>query len=190
MAAQKAVSINWGNIAVALRPMGERALEIFQSIITAGLGDENLVQHCRKLRTSIVINAVRRHPQSTLKQRFSFEFSKCYRFLSPSGVLIAVLGVDGAGKSTIIRSIQPLLDSATHNANFIKHLRPGLLPPLARLKGKTKVQVGPVLKPHDSIPSGFIGSLFRLSYLTLDYILGYWFLIRPKIAKQPAVVIF
>jgi len=47
-----------------------------------------------------------------------------------------------------------------------------------------------VVDPHQSTPSGPIGSLFRLAYLTLDYIVGYWLSVRPKIAKRPAVVIF
>ncbi len=104
--------------------------------------------------------------------------------------MIAILGVDGAGKSAVINSIKPVFDWATHNTTFVLHLRPGLLPPLARLKGKAKAPEGPVFDPHGSAPSGFWGSLLRLIWLILDYILGYWLLIRPKIAKQPAVVIF
>ena len=106
------------------------------------------------------------------------------------GFVIAILGVDGAGKSTVIEAIRPVLEEATHNAVFVQHLRPTLLPPLARLKGKQAVSVGPVLEPHGSTPSGVIGSLVRLVYYTLDYMLGYWLKIRPKIAKQPAIVLF
>ncbi len=32
--------------------------------------------------------------------------------------------------------------------------------------------------------------MFRLIYHTLDYVLGYWVKVRPKIARQPAVVLF
>ncbi len=190
MSAQKAISENWSNIKAALRPMGDKALDVFHNIVTIGLDDEYLPQRCRNLRATLLAHAVRRHPLLTLKHRICFELSKCYRFISPSGVFVAVLGVDGAGKSTVISAILPVLDAATHNATFIKHLRPGLLPPLARFKGKRDVHVGPVRNPHDSKPSGCIGSFFRLSYLVMDYILGYWLLTRPKIARQPAVVIF
>ena len=106
------------------------------------------------------------------------------------GVFVVVLGTDGAGKSTVINAIKPVLDDTTYGALEIKHLRPGLLPPLARLKGKQAVQIGPVLDPHGSTPSGTLGSLFRLTYLTLDYVLGYWLLLRPKIAKSPTVILF
>ena len=188
--AQKAISENWSNIKGALRPMGDRALDLFHKIVTIGLDDECLPQRCRNLRATLLIHAVRRHPLLTLKHRFCFELSKCNRFISPSGVVLAFLGADGAGKSTVVNAILPVLEAATHNATFIKHLRPGLLPPLARFKGKREAHVGPVRNPHESKPSGCIGSFFRSSYLAMDYILGYWLLTRPTIAKQPAVVIF
>ena len=70
------------------------------------------------------------------------------------------------------------------------HLRPGLLPPFARIKGKKTASTGPVLDPHGRKPSSAFSSGFRLVYLTLDYIFGYWLKIRPNIAKQPTVVIF
>jgi thymidylate kinase len=120
----------------------------------------------------------------------SFECSKVNRYVWPSGVVVAILGVDGVGKSTVINGILPVLNEATHNAVSCQHLRPGLLPPLARLKGKTAVPAAPVLDPHGATPSGTLGSLLRLSYLTLDYILGYWFKIRLIIAKQPTVVLY
>jgi thymidylate kinase len=107
-----------------------------------------------------------------------------------TGCIIAFLGVDGAGKSTVINAVKPVLDAATHNATFVLHLRPGLLPPLARLKSKVKATDGPVLDPHGSTPSGVLGSLLRLTWLTADYILGYWLRVRPQISKQPAIVIF
>lgn len=105
-------------------------------------------------------------------------------------VVVAVLGVDGSGKSTLIDSIKPALKDATHNAVFYEHLRPNLLPPLARLKGVKTTNSGPVINPHGSTPSGFLGSLFRMIYLMTDYIAGYWLKIRPLIAKRPAIVIF
>ncbi len=112
------------------------------------------------------------------------------KFNSRMGLVVAVLGVDGAGKSTVIKSVRLLLNSTTHYDTFVYHLRPGLLPPLARLKGKIKASGDTSLGPHGSTPSGVLGSLLRLSWLILDYVLGYWLRIRPKIADRPAVVIF
>jgi thymidylate kinase len=125
-----------------------------------------------------------------LWRRIIFEWGKIRRYINPPGIVMAVLGVDGAGKSTVINAILPALIAATHNAVIVQHLRPGVLPPLARLRGGRQGQPCPVLDPHSSKPSGIFGSLFRLAYLMLDYFFGYWFWTRPKIAKQPTVVIF
>jgi thymidylate kinase len=110
--------------------------------------------------------------------------------MRPPGLVIAVLGTDGAGKSTLISAITPTLSAATHGAFVVKHLRPGLLPPLAHLKGGAAQHEGPVTNPHASKPSGTPGSLFRVVYLMADYVLGYWLAVRPKIAKSPAIVLF
>ncbi|SFD91554.1 hypothetical protein [Nitrosomonas sp. Nm166] len=143
-----------------------------------------------KFRYSMLALAFIRNPFLFTYRRFGHEFFRLSRFVRPSGTVIAILGVDGAGKSTVINAILSALNAATHNAVVVQHLRPTLLPPLARLKGKQHVHTGPVLEPHGSKPSGKLGSLFRLAYLTLDYLIGYWLWTRPKIAKQPTVVIF
>jgi thymidylate kinase len=64
-----------------------------------------------------------------------------------------------------------------------------LLPSIARLFGKP-VKEGPVTDPHGSKPSGFFGSFLRLSYYSLDYVLGYWLKVYPALVKQPTLYIF
>ncbi|MEM3627281.1 MAG: hypothetical protein QXZ25_04575 [Candidatus Bathyarchaeia archaeon] len=98
--------------------------------------------------------------------------------------------MDGSGKSTVIQAIESCINATSPNNLFVVHLRPSLLPPLARLKGIKSVTEGPVTNPHGSPPSGVLLSLARVIYYTLDYVIGYWLKIRPKIAKRPAIVIF
>lgn len=188
--ARVAARTHWQELAGLLSPMGSRALMLFRQLLLVTSAPSELAGQCGAIRNALRSHAVRRAPLSYFVRRFRFEWSKVRRYLEPSGAVIAILGVDGAGKSTVINSIKPVLDEATHNATCVFHLRPGLLPPLARLKGRAKAQVGPVLDPHGSPPSGWLGSLLRLIWLSLDYSLGYWLLIRPKIAKEPAIVIF
>lgn len=189
-AARQAVELDWVNIKTLLTPMGDTALEKLKSLILSNDSRGIKASKCRHMRNDFLQHAFSTHPGVFLRGIVSSELSKVCRYIKPSGKVIAILGVDGAGKSTIINAIKPVLDDATHNATVVQHLRPTLLPPLARLKGKGSVQSGPVLDPHGSSPSGFMGSLIRLLYLMLDYKLGYWLKIRPKIAKQPTVVIF
>jgi thymidylate kinase len=90
----------------------------------------------------------------------------------------------------LISAIAPVLERATNGALYVKHLRPGLLPPLSRLKLRHNEPMGSATDPHGSKPSGIIGSLLRMVYLNADYFFGYWLVVRPKIARRPAVVLF
>lgn len=106
------------------------------------------------------------------------------------GLFIVVLGVDGAGKTTVINALVPNLQTVGFTVEQ-RHLRPGWLPPLGRLfrrQGRTDNEV--VTNPHASQPSGAIGSMIRLLYLMLDYSLGYWRLVRPHLYKQPICYLF
>ncbi len=189
-AAQAAAHNNWQQIETLLAPMGADVLARLRSMLLSDLSAENQAGECRKLRQLFLSHTFRQNPIQFCLARVAYEWRKVRRYLKPSGVVIAILGVDGAGKSTVINAILPALNAATHNAVVVQHLRPTLLPPLARLKGKKHLPTGPVLEPHGSTPSGTVFSLLRLIYLTCDYLAGYWLWTRPKIAKQPTVVIF
>ena len=185
--ASLSVQDDWERLSLTLAPMGDQGLSLFRQIILAESSEDEVAKQSRTLRRALFIQAFRNSPVAFIYARFLHEWAKVRRYLRPSGVIVAALGVDGVGKSTVINAIKPVLDDATHGALEIKHLRPGLLPPL---KGMQAAQIGPVLEPHGSKPSGTLGSLFRLFYLTADYVLGYWLLLRPKIAKSPTVILF
>lgn len=189
-AARQGFAQDWPSIKRLFAPMGGDALERLKSLALPDAPVEGRAAECRQLRNAFLHHVMTNHLGEYFMGRVAYEWSKVRRYFKPLGKVIAILGVDGAGKSTIINAIKPVLDAATHNATVVRHLRPGLLPPLARLKGKSKIPTGPVIEPHGSKPSGAVGSLFRLIYLLLDYLLGYWFLTRLQIAKQPTVVIF
>lgn len=107
---------------------------------------------------------------------YSGQIKKVSRLSRPLGYTVAVLGTDGSGKSFIINSITPILNEAFHNGIRYEHLRPNYLPSLAVLTGKKKKtdKVEVCSNPHGSKPSGFLGSLARLSYYWLDYTWGYF----------------
>lgn len=124
-------------------------------------------------------------PLSFVKSLFGFQLGKVARFLRPSGSMIAVLGTDGAGKSTVLNAVVPVLNQAMHNQVVVHHLRPDLLPPLAWFRGIRQRRNSVCTTPHASKPLGFVGSLFRVTYLVVDYVIGYWVRIRPHLAKIP-----
>ena len=190
VAARKAANADWSSTEVLLAPMGRPAIARFRRLLLEGALADGLKTECQSLREEIFGHARSQNHLGALLARGNYGWSKYRRYMHPSGIVVAILGVDGAGKSTVIDAILPALNAATHNAVVVKHLRPTVLPPLARLKGKRSVAEGPVLDPHGSTPSGWFASILRLAYLTADYILGYWLWTRPRIAKQPTVVLF
>jgi thymidylate kinase len=98
--------------------------------------------------------------------------------------MIAILGTDGSGKSTLLNAIVPLIEKKMSGKVVVHHLRPDLLPPLGRFRGVRHEPGYVCVNPHGSKPSGFAGSLFRLTYLVCDYILGYWFKVRPMLRRK------
>lgn len=124
------------------------------------------------------------------RSRLSGFKNKIGRFFHKPGYTISFLGTDGSGKSTIIDNIRPLLNEAFHKKVYYEHMRPNRFPSIARLMGRKEEFSGPVTNPHDSEPSGLIGSFLRWSYYMLDYTLGYYIKIYPKKAIRSCVWIF
>ena len=181
---------NWDSLWIDMSPIGRPSFQLLREICMMEPGSAAILPKSRALRKMILHEAFARAPWIYIYNRLNHSWFKIRRFLRPPSLVISLLGTDGAGKSTVITAIEPVLSAATHGAFIVKHLRPGLLPPLARLKGKQIQQDGPVTDPHGSNPSGWFGSLLRVSYLMADFIMGYWLIVRPKIAKSPTIYLF
>lgn len=180
---------DWEMMWKDLSPIGRPAFNLLFEICSMNSDFTDLSHKSKCLRKLVLYEAYSRSPLAYFWDRcmhVAFIFS---RFFKPPGLCIAVLGTDGVGKSTLISAISPVLFSATHGNFTIKHLRPGLLPPLSRVFKISKKKINTTNNPHGSEPSGAIGSLLRLLYLCADYILGYWLIIRPKISKSPGIII-
>lgn len=188
--ARTAALQQWDTVSRLLSPMGSDALNVLRDLILAPeQASQSAVASVAKL---LLAHGLRSRPLVTFWGRLSGRLNKLIRYKESSGKTIAFLGVDGAGKTTIIERIRDVLDQATHNSVRVFHLRPTVLPPLARLRRGVKRNDVPVVvdDPHGASPSGVLGSLFRFLYLCMDYVVGYWLKVRPLISKKPCVVIF
>lgn len=132
------------------------------------------------------------------KNRFTTLKSKCVKytrlFQEKPGYVIAVLGTDGSGKSTIINSIMPWLGESFHNSVKYNHLRPNLIPSISELihgrrKNESKEPVV-VTEPHSKKQSGLIGSIFRWGYYLTDYTFGYFRVVWLRIIAHSDVFVF
>ena len=181
---------NWAEISPALSPLGNRAIHCLRELCLGKIDGESVDTHSNRVRCGIEWRSLKAGPWTYLRKKIFYFGSRLLRFLSPPGKMVVVLGTDGAGKSTVIESIKPALTDATHGALVVKHLRPGLLPPLGRIKDKQYDPASKADDPHGDPPSGYLLSLVRLAYYFLDYTLGYWLLVRRVIAKSPTVVLY
>ncbi|MFC4307843.1 hypothetical protein ACFPN2_02010 [Steroidobacter flavus] len=96
------------------------------------------------------------------------------RWREPSGLLIACIGPDGSGRTSVVehlgaRPLAPFL--AAHRME----LRPHIMRPVP-------------VDPESRVPRGRLGTMAKLMMFVADYWLGYWWQIRPKLVASTMVV--
>lgn len=117
-----------------------------------------------------------RQPDRVLKDLWR----RAKRWLQPSGLVVAVLGPDGVGKSTIIDGIMTQVAPGFRRTRYI-HLRPGL-------GQKANRESKPVTDPHARSPYSLLVSVAKLVYLAADYLAGYLVKIRPAKVRSTLIV--
>jgi hypothetical protein len=117
---------------------------------------------------------VRSRPMLVCRRALYEIFRVARRFLRPTGLVVALVGPDGIGKSTLAVGLEGASSGAFRRATRL-HFGPGLLPPPARLLGRATPDGS---QPHRRPPSGSATSLARVFYLWLDALVGWW----PKVS--------
>lgn len=97
----------------------------------------------------------------------------------PTGLFVVTLGPDGVGKSTLIKHLIDATASA-FRGNRVFHWRPMSL--------WRRKHTGTVTNPHGQPPHSAWWSVALLFSHVLDYWLGYWWKIRPLLARSSLVV--
>lgn len=138
------------------------------------------------IRTSLS-KSLLRHPFRWLSDYvWRIKFSTA-RILSPPGVLIAVVGTDGSGKSTVLDRLVDRLEPIFGRTEKA-HLRPRLLPDISRISGRDGSSGSSNTQTHVRSP-GFVGSLIRWCYYWIDYLVGFQLVFRPKLARKTAIFV-
>lgn len=102
------------------------------------------------------------------------------RILQPTGIAIAILGADGAGKSTVIAEVEKHLSPVFRRTQYI-HLRP-------KLGIATSDNNTPVVNPHGQPPRSWLASILKLFYFLFDYCVGYLWKIYPQLVRSTLVI--
>lgn len=103
-----------------------------------------------------------------------------HRWRHPTGLVIAVLGADGSGKSAVIEQLRSDWAPAFRQLRY-RHLRP-------RLFSRAAANCSTVSDPHGRAARGALTSSVKLVWFVLDYLLGYGLRIRPWLARSTLVI--
>lgn len=124
------------------------------------------------------------------KNQFLFWCSYIKNNITYKGFSLGFTGPDGSGKTTVIELLtEQLLKVYPKVAPF--HFRPtvfGNLGDVAHSAGMKKTVDHNYNKPHRGGKTGFFSSLARLIYYSIDYILGYFKLVRCALTRRELVI--
>ena len=133
----------------------------------------------QRLRGELLRRATVRHPLRFTAHKLSRLIRPVYRYLRPAGgVSVILLGPDGAGKSSLITTVQKQLAGAFSATNVL------MFPP-AIFRRMLRRAEGPVTLPHALPARSALSSVLRaVGYWFTYYTVGYWLLFRPALAKS------
>ena len=107
------------------------------------------------------------------------------RFGHPTGLLVVVVGPDGAGKSALASSLMARCGVFFWKSRRI-HWRPSLLPRLGAFVGGRPTDPE---TPHRSTPHGRMTSIAVLLYYWVDFLLGTWLKLNPLRVRSALIVV-
>ena len=140
--------------------------------------DEKLGDLLAPLRMRMWLRAFLSGPWTLLRYPLTELPRVMRRFFEPTGLTIAVLGPDGAGKTTLIENLGVQLDGA-FRLRHLFHWRPGLL-----ARGRFK----PESRPHSRAVYGRARSIAHMAVHFADYVLGFPLRIRPLLVRSGLVL--
>ena len=127
----------------------------------------------------------------TLKYNIEFYLQKINRIIfsyRKYAKTFAVMAPDGTGKTTFLESLISKLNyyyvNEPKDARFhVYHFRPSILPNLGAVGEKAGImeQDTNFTDPHRNKPAGFFSSMARISYYTIDYIIGWQKCVRNDV---------
>jgi thymidylate kinase len=140
---------------------------------------EQLNDGVRSLCRAAFWDAVKRHPANPIRYWAAEAARICSRIWQPTGLLIALLGPDGVGKSTLAQGLADQEPTLFRRYSSF-HFRP-------RVLGR-KADGPPVSDPHAESPYGAVLSALKLAYYCGDFLGGYATLVFPKLVKSTLVI--
>lgn len=150
---------------------------------------DGIIEDAEIISENIKKSCIRHHRIKSLKGSLEFLVKSVkkividYRKYERS---LAVVAPDGAGKTTFINVLSKKIENSyvsDENKIHVYHFRPGILPNLGQIGEKAGVmkQDKNWENPHRRAPAGFLSSVLRIAYYSMDYIIGYKKMVRKDV---------
>ncbi len=162
----------------------EERAEIFTHVTSVYKVNINLLDELYETKTRFskkIVGHVHRLPVNRgflrmfHKARYAVDvFKDCFYH---RGITVTFSGVDGAGKSTIIREVKEVLEKKYRQRTVVLRHRPSLLPILSSLvKGRREAERQSRERlPRQGTNRNFASSLLRFFYYYTDYLIGQYY---------------
>jgi len=144
----------------------------------------------KKMLIKAFIANIRNKPLHQLKLSISFVFYYLKGVLFSNGFSFSMTGPDGSGKTTLLTELEQIF-SEVYREVKLYHFRPTVIPRIAELfkKSGLKKEVDENYdKPHRGGKTSKASSWFRLFYYILDYIIGYYKVVKPVLFRRGVVI--
>lgn len=139
-----------------------------------------LAREAGRIRMALVARRFADAPWQTLSDSVSNQVRLLERIRRPTGMVLALVGPDGSGKSAVAQaSLQGL--QPTYGRQLHVHWKPSLVP--------SRHAVGPVEAPHAARPRPLPLSLLYFAYHLAGFVLGALVRVRPTQVRNGLVVI-
>lgn len=154
--------------------MAERVLEYIKNAERKSLEMETPA-----LRRSMLVRGWLRDPLMPVRYWSSEIGRSLQRFRYPTGLVVAILGPDGSGKTALVENLGERVAGAFLGVAMC-HLRPDVV---LRRQGS-----GPVTDPHGQPTRPWWQSCLKMCMFVLDYRLGYLFKVNNRIVRSHLVL--
>ncbi|NQV61922.1 MAG: hypothetical protein HQ502_19805 [Alphaproteobacteria bacterium] len=139
-----------------------------------------VIANAAALRSSFQLSALKRRPLAPLRHLLFKLYRWPDRLSRPNGLMIAILGPDGSGKTLIQSALAERLAPIFDRVEML-HLKPGI-----RRHPDIPEDISP--DPHGVPARGAIRSIVQLLHWGLLYSFGYWLLIFPARIRQTLII--
>jgi hypothetical protein len=144
----------------------------------------------KRLRRAIIVRNLLRTPAKTAKELALDIARRCGEYLRPNGMVVAILGSNQAIREPLIEEVGQELYQLTRSQARVYRRRPGLRPRLGGEEPDGKENGSAAAAPYAQRRSRLLPSTFRIPYYALDFVFGYWLLVRPYLGRKCLTAIF